>query len=57
MKNFLLGILVCYFLALPKANAGVPSDLQTIVSNLNKIASSISHIETMLATKCCKQAK
>lgn len=55
MKNFLLGALVCYLMFTPKAQAGVNSDIQSIVSSLAKIASSVSHIETMLAShKQCK---
>ena len=50
MKNFLLGVLVCYFVVgIPKAKAGMNSDIQSIVSSLEKITASVSHIEMMLA--------
>lgn len=56
MKNFFLGGLVCYLLLFtPKAQAGVNSDIQSIVASLSKIAASVSHMEVMMANhKQCK---
>ena len=56
MKNFLLGVLVCYFIVgIPKAQAGMNGDIQSIVSSLLQITASVSHIETMMAgPKQCK---
>lgn len=55
MKNFLLGIVFCYFIVyVPKAEAGFGSDISFITKSLSKIVSSLANIEKLLAVKTCK---
>jgi hypothetical protein len=49
MKNFILGAICCYVLFnVPKAQAGIPSDIEAIVEILNKISTSVQNIELNL---------
>jgi hypothetical protein len=55
MKNFILGVIFCYFLiSVPKAEAGFGGDIQYITKSLTKIVSSLAHIEKLLAANTCK---